>query len=134
MEGLEEMGMQVEVDGAYGDPHLNTELRRLGREPGYWGVVMHGAGTGKVVVACVLKEGQTEGVRRDRDGGEAGAQGEGTGEAGDADGTGEVGRGGPGGELQPEGWSEVLHAEGGSGAIQSTGMAWGWGELGVELG
>jgi hypothetical protein len=57
MRGLEEMGMQVEVDGAYGDAHLNTELRRLGRKPMYWGVVMHGGGTGKVVVACVVKEG-----------------------------------------------------------------------------
>ena len=44
--GLEEMGLQVEVDGAVGDPHLSTELRRLGRERGYWGVVMHGSSTG----------------------------------------------------------------------------------------
>ena len=64
MRGLEEMGMQVEVDGAYGDAHLNTELRRLGREPRYWGVVMHGGGTGKAVVACVVKEGRPKVKRR----------------------------------------------------------------------
>ena len=39
--GLEEVGLQVEVDGAVGDPHLSTELRRLGRGQGYWGVVVH---------------------------------------------------------------------------------------------
>ena len=63
MRGLEEMGLQVEVDGAYGDPHLSTELGRLGRERRYWGVVMHGSSTGKAVVACVVREGRPK-VRR----------------------------------------------------------------------
>ena len=64
MSGLEEMGMQVEVDGAYGKAHLSTELRRLGKEPGYRGVVMHGGGTGKAVVAWVLKKGRRRARRR----------------------------------------------------------------------
>ena len=56
--GLEEMGLQVELDGAYGDPHLCTELRRLGRERGYWGVVLHNSSSGKVVAACAVFEGR----------------------------------------------------------------------------
>ena len=54
--GLEEMGLQVEVEDAIGDAHLSTELRRLDRERGVWGVVMHGSSTSRVVVACVVAE------------------------------------------------------------------------------
>jgi hypothetical protein len=56
--GLEEMGLQVEVDGAVGDPHLSTELRRLDRERGYWGVVLHNSSSGEVAAACVVFEGR----------------------------------------------------------------------------
>ena len=46
------------MDSAVGDPHLSTELRRLGRERGYWGVVLHNSSSGKVVAACVVFEGR----------------------------------------------------------------------------
>ena len=48
--GLEEM------DDAVGDAHMSTELRRLGRDRGVWGVVVHGSSTGRVVAACVVAE------------------------------------------------------------------------------
>ena len=54
----------MEVDGAVGDAHLSTDLRRLGRERGVWGVVMHGSSTGKVVAVCVVAEGRRRVKRR----------------------------------------------------------------------
>ena len=90
-QGLEDMARQVEVGDAVGDGHLGTELRRLRSDQGVWGVVKHGIstsqGSGSVCCGCV-QEGEVwgAGVPNQGDGGEAGVEADGAGEAGDPDG------------------------------------------------
>ena len=62
--GLEELGLQVEVEDAEGYAHLSTKLKRLGRGHGFLGVVLHGSSTGRVIAVCVVVEDRREVKRR----------------------------------------------------------------------